>query len=156
MSYDLYLFDLADSDDAEAAARRLDELNKSVFAGAGEGKHKERLAQALMEADRRYQKFEKDYQAIADFEGISLDEAMKRYDWLELNGPPDAKLAQITIHADFVVIEWYSGTSEAEMTRYLRLICRETGYAVFDPQSCKIMRFPNDEIASGSFPGNSE
>jgi hypothetical protein len=50
-------------------------------------------------------------------------------------------MAQISIHGEHIHVAWYSGTSADEMDGYLRGLCRETGYAVFDPQTSTIRRY---------------
>src|SRR5690606_18896016 len=110
MSYDLYLLELP-SDDPDEARSRLDERIVRARDESVPPEQKEGAAEALMNADSRFQPFKKDYQAIAEFEGISVEEARKRYDELELNGPAEEKLAQFVFDNGYITVHWYSGTT---------------------------------------------
>ena len=140
MSYDLYLLELP-SDDLNEARSRLEERLARARGESTPPELKEGAAEALMNADSRFQPFKKDYQAIAEFEGISVEEARKRYDELELNGPGEEKLAQFVFDNGYIAVHWYSGTTPEEMLNYLEILCRETGYAVFDPQASTVTRY---------------
>ena len=140
MSFDLILLEVSTDADAATVTERVAELDARTLEGTGHLERKQRLAAAIMSVEPRYQVGEKDYDAIAEFEQISMEEARRRYDYVQLDGPSDQKMAQIVIHGEHIVIHWYSGTDEDEMDSYLRVLCDETGYAVFDPQGSLILR----------------
>jgi hypothetical protein len=85
--------------------------------------------------------FKLQYKKIAAFEKITIGEARKRYRYVELNGPDRGNGIQITLYdrsATVTVPLWHGGPAAAavfeEISEYLRVIRRETGYDVFDGQ----------------------
>jgi hypothetical protein len=145
MSFDLYIFDLeAGPDELSRAHERMLALNSTWNNPGSLDSDKERMKQVLagliMAANPLYTPFDIDHKAIANWQKITEDEAKTRYRYVELDGPPDKKMAQIVLHDDWVTIHWYSGTNRDEMIQYLRLLCTETGWAVYDPQAGKVDR----------------
>lgn len=138
MSYDLFLLALPNGADAAAGLDQLAGLEAGTATPAAKcDRHV--LAKLLMELEPRYTIFEKDYEEIANFEGITSDEARRRDDCVELDGESnDGPLAQFIIHDDRVEVHWYPGTSEAQMNSYLRTLCHKAGYNVLNPQDGSI------------------
>ena len=143
MSFDLYLLPLEPDDDYETA----DRLIAQLFQGADiSGPYDARkFAKVLIDLDSRFRPIEMDYAAIARYERISEDDARRRYDHLELNGPESQCLAQFTFCRNYIVIHWYSGTSSEEMNRYLEVLCKVSGLTVVDPQSSVVLRPSEDD-----------
>ncbi len=103
---------------------------------------KEKIANALMLSNPRLERFMLDYEEIAKFEKISIDEARRKYTHIELNPPEGDNAIQITIETDHVSVTtpyWYEGDEARgvfkEISTYLRLIRKEAGYFVYDPQN---------------------
>ncbi len=148
MSYDLYLVALPPKADIAGAMDLLQALEDKTDRAISTYDRR-RLAEFLMQLDPRYERFEKDYQEIGKLMGITEAEARKQDDCEELNWHTDAKPgAQFIIYDDRVTIHWYSGTSEAEMNRYLQALAEETGYSVVDPQEGSIQRFPSKKASA--------
>ena len=49
-------------------------------------------------------------------------------------------IAQFVFYRNYVEIHWSDATSEEEMNRYLKAICKRTGLMVYDPQNEKVYR----------------
>jgi hypothetical protein len=135
MSYDLFLLRLPEGANVEAALGLFDQLETRTASALG--KHdRHSLANLIMDADPRYEIFQKDYEEIGRFEAITAQEARDRDDSLELNGEADGKpMAQFILYDDRVVIHLNSGTTELEMSKHLEVLCKKTGYTAVDPQS---------------------
>jgi len=136
MSYDLYLLPLNDDAspvDANALLESQDDNGDPVI--------QQQIVDALMAHDPRLVPFDRDYAAIAEFEGITFDDAKRKWGSTELNGPDDARLAQFQISGSSACIHWSSGTTPEEMQQYLEIICRVAGFAVYDPQEMTIQRY---------------
>ena len=134
MSFDLHLFDIpGELEGSDLLYEMLEELD-----GASDEEDRamqQKIVDALIKLDPRLEPFERDYEAIAKFDGISVEEA--KLWWgrsTELNGPEDQALAQFQVSGNLVTIHWYSGTSQEEMQKYLETICAVSGFKVFDPQ----------------------
>jgi hypothetical protein len=103
---------------------------------------KRRVADALIAHNQQLQVYKFDFDEIAKFEKISLDEARLKFRHLELNGPEDERSGiQIKLfddEASVTVPFWHEGEEAAEIFHeirtYLNIIRRETGYLIFDPQ----------------------
>ena len=141
MSTDLYLLPLEDSEGPDEAAKKLRNL---AATGAGE-QLMAQLAAIIKRVDQRYREAEKDFTKLAAFFKIDEDEARKRFGAIQLDGPPEDRLAQFEICNTHVAIHWYSGTTKRDMAAYLEALCTESGYAIFDPQSHVVFRF-GDEL----------
>lgn len=94
-----------------------------------------------MDLDERFVPFDRDYAALAEFEGSSIDETKRKWGATELNGPNDESLAQFQVAGNSACIHWYSGTTQEEMKQYLETICRVSGFSVYDPQDMTIHRY---------------
>ena len=105
-------------------------------------RRKERIAQALVAAHPTLKRFVIDYEEIAKFHQISPEEARLQYRHIELDSPEDEPAIQITIYDEYVAINvpyWYEGedavTTFQQISEYLRIIRREAGYFIYDPQT---------------------
>src|SRR5687767_11392339 len=73
---------------------------------------KQRTAAALMAANPQLTVFQMRYEEIAVFEKISMEEARKRYRYVELNGPEGGSGIQITLHDNSAAVTvpfWHEG-----------------------------------------------
>ena len=102
---------------------------------------KRRTAAALVAANPQLWIFAIQYEEIAAFEKITVEEARRRYRYVELNGREKGNGIQIVLFDRSAVVRvpwWHAGASAAvvfeEVLEYMRLISRETGYKVFDDQ----------------------
>jgi hypothetical protein len=108
------------------------------------------LAAALRAAEPALQEVPVDHAEIARFEGITEAEARRRYRSTELHGPEDGARIQISLHDTWASVEmpWGSRASRdrdlAELWRYLEVLAREGGFAVFDPQGPNVV-----DVAAG-------
>ena len=138
MSFDLFLFRVAPDADYRVARAMLDDLMDKK---ATDPKFDARDAvDALLQVEPRYQRRTFDYAALAHATHISEDEARKQFDFVSVESPLEMPMAQFCFCQSYISVNWYSATSAAELERYLKELCRVTGYAVVDPQNGQIMR----------------
>ncbi len=102
---------------------------------------KRRVADQLIAHNPQLQLFQFPYDKIAQFEKLSLEEARRKYRHLELNGPEGGNGIQMILwddDASLTVPFWHerekAGHAFRELWNYLEIVCRETGYAIYDPQ----------------------
>jgi hypothetical protein len=144
MSYDLYCYKSQlgrpDLDEAQAVIEVEEgEENEDVESDPAT---KLKIAKALLDFNPRLESFEFDYNAIAELQKISADEAKEQFDHIELNTPEGDLATQITIFDNNVSITipyWYSG-DKAKMvfdnvSEYTKIIRKTAGYFVYDPQT---------------------
>jgi len=158
MSYDLHLLSSRPGGDALRVARALvtqeqEVINPGLPVPAKEAQNR-RLANALVEANPRLEVFEFDYAAIAAQRGVTEEDARARYRHLELNGPEDGNGIQITLYDDTIDITvpyWHqpeaAGRVFEEIWRYLELLEREGGFAIYDPQLDRMLTLTVDRLA---------
>ena len=129
MSYDLYLFRLDTNADFKAARAMLDDLmdNKitdPVFDARD-------AVDALAKIEPRY----------------GLEPLRRGRDFVQLVGPEKLRMADFVFSPSYISTSLWSGTTRDELDRYLKELCRVTGYSVLDPQSGQIYRLqPNGEL----------
>jgi len=156
MSYDIHLV-LADSGDNRLeSVRTLVERSDEAGINSGPGNpekeaRKQRLLGLLLRDNPDVQPFQFNYAVIAAQDGISEDEARIRYRHIELNGPDDGNGVQITLYddtADITVPYWHQPPRASivfeEMWRYLDILEREGGFAVYDPQLDRLLDLATD------------
>jgi hypothetical protein len=142
MSYDFELFRRRADEDPRVTARRDPEDIGATPLDPKKEALKRKVAEALIlhNPDLEISKF--DYEAIAKLEKISVEEARLKYRHLELNvAEYDCNGIQITLfddEASVTVPYWHEGDKAKEtfqeIWNYLWIICRETGYLIYDPQ----------------------
>lgn len=138
MSFDLFLFRIAPDADFHAASAVLDDLmDKSLTDTKFDARE---AVDTLLNVEPRYRRREFDYAALAHARRTSEGEVRREFDFVSVDGPRDLPMAQFCFCQSYISISWYSGTSAAELERYLKELCRVTGYSVMDPQSGQIMR----------------
>ena len=97
-----------------------------------------RLSKALVKFDPRLEIFEIDYDSVAESQSISVAEAHKFIDYVEVNTPEEAEdYIQFCIGREVVSISYGFGSSVEFIERimeYVAFICKETGYFLYDPQ----------------------
>jgi hypothetical protein len=142
MSFDLYLLPLNSADDADTVMQLFEQSETGEPDGIQASVDVRTAGNVLRTLEPRYEPFDVDYAEIARSENISTEEAKAKYSYNEMNGPEDAKppLAQFIFYPNYVIVHWYSGTSEPDMFRYLKGICKYAQLSLFDPQDEKIYR----------------
>ena len=147
MSYDFSLFrpragedplDTARTGSADLPSTPLDPQMEAL---------KRKVADALIAHNPKLEVFQLDYDAIATFENISVEEARRKFRYLELNGPVDDDNGiQITLFDDeaSVTVPYWHESDKAtntfrEIWNYLEIINRETGFLIYDPQSDRLI-----------------
>ncbi len=124
MSYDLYCYKSQlgrpDLDEAQAVIDvEEDEENEDVQSDPAT---KLKIAKALLDFNPRLESFEFDFNAIAELQKISVDEAKEQFDHIELNTPEGDLATQITIFDNNVSITipyWYSGDKAKTVSTFL-------------------------------------
>ncbi|HIC87842.1 MAG TPA: hypothetical protein EYP04_00315 [Anaerolineae bacterium] len=157
MTYDLHAFRPTPGRDPIPVARRLlaeqeqgADINPGPLDPAAE-RVKKRLADALRRAVPELQVFSFDFSLIAQAQGISIDEAKRRYRHLELNAPDDGSGIQIILYddrAELHVPYWHGGEEAEEVFREvwtcLGTLQEERRYAIYDPQLDRILDLDAD------------
>jgi len=146
MSYDFRLFKRRSGEDPIVTARRDSEEYSSTPRDSAKEALKRRVADALIAQNPKFEFFQFGYDEIARFEKISVSQARLKYRHLELNGPDaGGNGIQITLfddEASVTVPFWHERDKAADTFReiwsYLEIICRETGYMVYDPQTDRV------------------
>jgi aminoglycoside 6'-N-acetyltransferase I len=102
---------------------------------------KRRVAERLIARNPQLQLYQFPYEKIAQFEKISLEETRRKYRHLELSGPEGGNGIQVTLWDDeaLLTLPFWHELEKAEgafleLWNYADIVCRETGYAVYDPQ----------------------
>ena len=102
---------------------------------------KRRVAERLIARNPQLQLYQFPYEKIAQFERLSLEETRRKYRHLELNGPEGGNGIQVTLWDDDASLSlpfWHelkkAEQAFLELWSYADIVCRETGYAVYDPQ----------------------
>lgn len=147
MSYDFVLLKPRDGEDPRVTAQEYSQEFPSTPLDAQKEALKRRVADALINHNPQLEVFEFGYDQIAKLEKISLEEARGKYRHLELNGPEDdGKGIQITLfddEASVTVPFWHVGSKVEDIFReiwsYLKIIGREAGYVIYDPQIDRII-----------------
>jgi len=145
MSYDIYCYksklDRPDLDEAIAVIE-IDEDEVVI----SDPETKLRIAKALIDYNPRLESFDFDYEEIAKFRGLNVDQAKEAFDHIELNTPEGDFATQITIFDNNVSITvpyWYSGNESNEVfnmiQEYAKIIRKTAGYFVYDPQTEQVL-----------------
>lgn len=153
MSYDLFAFPKIDGETpSETAARLLSDpetCDENPADPAIEALSKD-IVDALRQEFPDLQPFQLDYERIAEFDKISVEQARARYRYVELNGSDEAGM-QITVHPDHTVITvpyWHKGDDArrvfAEIWHMVRTIQRTSGFVIFDSQHDRAISLDRD------------
>ena len=146
MSYDIYCYqsDLGYPDVDEATRLTSDE-DEEIVIDDHVAKIDE-IAKALADYNPDFNRFQFDYTQIAVLHCITVEEAQRQFRHAELNTSEGALVTQIQIMGSSALITipyWYTGKSAAmvfeKVNQYLKIIRKEAGYLVFDPQTGKHM-----------------
>jgi len=97
---------------------------------------KERLARAIEQLVPDFERFQKDWSAIAESEGITVEEARRQFASIELNWDRDSYV-QVIVDEHVVSIHHGNGGGDpqlATLRAVLHLLDRE-GLSIYDPQN---------------------
>jgi hypothetical protein len=142
VSFDLFLFRLDPSADIKTASALLHSLaDKKTVDPSFDART---AVDALLKIEPRYSRRDFDYAALAKIRRTSEEVVREEFDFIAVEGPMGVKLAQFSFSRSYISVSWYSGTTEQELDRYLKELCRVTGYSVFDPQNGVIYRLQPD------------
>lgn len=146
MSYDLYCYrpssDVPNAAEAELAIEAINAAEESGATVESSPEVRESIVAALLTHNPRLERFAFNFDKIAESEGISEEEARRRYDHVELNAPQGDLAIQFTVYGDHVNITmpyWYKDERAdqlfSELSGYLKVIRRTAGFFVHDPQT---------------------
>jgi hypothetical protein len=151
MTYDFRMFACKPNEDPLVLARRESpEFSESAPDPANEAR-KHHLADALKRLHPYLMRFSFDYEKIAIFEGITVEQAGAKYRHIELTDSREGNGVRIIIFDDEVWLTapyWHPATTAAEVFReiwsYLGLIEQEVRYASYDVQLERILDIDKD------------
>ena len=143
MSYDIYCYKSKSiKPNIEEARAIIENEEKSFNISQEQEAIMEKIAESLIEYNPRLKRFKLDYDEIVKTRKISMDEAKRLFNYIELNPPDDDNGIQITVDVDHVFITtpyWYEGDDAKNVFKvvsdYLKIIKKTTGYLVYDPQA---------------------
>jgi len=157
MSYDIYCYqsDLGYPDVDEATHLTSDEDEEII--SDDQVATIDKIAKALADYNPDFNRFQFDFTQIAVLQCITVEEAQRQFRHAELNTSEGALVTQIQIMGSSALITipyWYTGNSAAmvfeKVNQYLKIIRKEAGYLVFDPQTGKAYD-PEKEDIDGLF-----
>jgi hypothetical protein len=147
VSYDFYLFAAGEGVDPRAVAAADEEGFESGPRDPAKEAAKRKVADALIAHDPGLELSAFDYDDIARLHRMRLDVAYERVRHLELTdvsaGGSGAQIMLFDDSASVTVPFWHEGAgARADLERvwtYIDVICRATGYEVFDPQLDRVI-----------------
>lgn len=156
MSYDIFIYKsklgIPDEDEADSV---INADNYEFTKNSESDNAKLTIVKALTDYNPKLSAFDFDYQKIAKLSSISLEEAMKNFDHIELNPQEDEIAIQLTVYDNHVFITvpyWYQGEKARQLFNdikgYIKVIHKTAGYFVFDPQTAKVFD-PSQENFEG-------
>lgn len=138
MSYDLYFVPRAAGSDADAVNAFLEDADGKPT-GPDETSHNG-LAAALQEQHPALERFEPDFEEVARLHGVSVEEARRIHDLVELNASEKTGI-QITLfpnQASITVPYWHTGSAAvsvfAKVRQYADVLTERGRFRIFDPQ----------------------
>ena len=155
MSYNLVLVRVppnSSDEEVERAVEALNEAEKSPPPSASDAEaesRKRRLAEALLEECPELEGGELNYAELARAEDITEEEARRRYRWWSIVGPEEGAGFSITLYDTFVTVDMAAGGTDQDyedLSRYLRILVREGGFTVWDPQGPNVMDVPTEPV----------
>lgn len=92
---------------------------------------KRTLADLLLKMQPNFEEFIILHDEIAKFDNISVEEARRKYRYIEINGPS----VQYIIFDNYIALGVYSNVDAVELDAVLTALSTEGGFVLFDPQS---------------------
>jgi hypothetical protein len=149
MGVDFYLLPKRAVDaDATKARNWLERENRrfgeipSAFDPATETR-KRTLADLLVKMKPEFREFNIEHAQIAEFEKIWVDEARRKYCYIEINGPG----IQFTVFDQYIALGVYSKIDSEELDAVLTALSVEGGFVLFDPQSDTVIDLSEESFA---------
>jgi hypothetical protein len=121
--------------------RRFAEIPNALDAAAEARKRK--LADLLLKIKPDFEEFKLRYEEIATFDKISVDEARRKYRYIEINGPG----VQFTVFDHYIALGVYSQIDAEELDPVLAALSAEGGFVLFDPQSEVVIDLSEESFA---------
>ncbi len=103
---------------------------------------KRKFADLLLKMRPDFEEFDLQYDQIAEFERISVDEACRKYRHIEINGPG----VQFTVFDRYIVLGIYSKINVEELDAILAAISAAGGFVLFDPQSDEVVDLREESV----------
>jgi hypothetical protein len=152
MSYDFTLFRRRPGEDPLVTVERGGEGFPTTPPDPESEAIKRKAADALLAFNPKLEMARFDYDAIARSQGISVEEARLTHRHLELTDPEEGGYGvQIMLfdnEGGVTVPYWHDGEKAAaafgEIWAYLKVICRETDYLVYDAQIGRVLDLSAD------------
>lgn len=104
---------------------------------------KRKLADLLLKMKPDFEEFGIRHEEIAEFEKISLDEARRKYRYIEINGPG----VQFTVFDHYIALGVYSKIDSEQLDAVLAALSAEGGFVLFDPQSDAVTDLSEESFA---------
>lgn len=142
MSYFLYCYksDLGWPDLKEA--KKVVDVKEGEQQRVADTGIKRTIANALMQYNPTLESPEMDIEELAELQGISIEEAEREFNQVELQTPEGELSTQITIFDNIVIIAvplWYKDEDAdavfQKVDAYTKVVRRVAGYFVYDPQT---------------------
>ena len=143
MSYDFYLLPSSVINSDPVLARNFLSQESQRFATIAETANieaeirKRVLAETLLKMKPDYRELYFDYAAIAAFEDICVEDARRKYRFIEINGTQSVGI-QFHFCDNYAVVHCHFGIASDELDAILYSLCMVGDYVVFDPQKDKI------------------
>jgi hypothetical protein len=155
MGYDFYSFRVPAGEDPMTIADRLlgeDEGELAPHASSPEIEaKKEAMANAILEKNPQMTRFQLRHDEIAKMENTSIDEARRKYRYIEINPPDDGNGVQVHLYDAYATVSvpyWHQGEQAAAVFReiwgHLETLGREGGYETYDPQLGRVLDLERD------------
>jgi hypothetical protein len=155
MSYDLWSFPVASGEDPLVVAQRLQaaEEGESTPGDADPAMEarKKALADAIIAQNPEMKPFALQYDQIAEMEKITVEEAKKRFRYIELDAGEGGNGIQITLYdvcATVTAPYWHQGEKAEvvfrEMWEYLQILHKRGGFVTYDPQLERMLCLDRD------------
>ena len=154
MSYDFLCFRPRSGEDPLTTAHAIEQEEEDIQARGPDElteARKRALADALIAKNPALTPFALEYDQIAEFRGITVEEAKRKYTYIELDGPDDGPGIQITLYDEYATVTvpyWHTGAKAQEVFEeiweYLRVIRDKAEFVIFDPQVERILDLDRD------------
>lgn len=153
MSYDFRLcLPQAGRSQEEIATSDIEDLGSITDPVPAKEERKQRISAALIARNPKLEPFAFGFDEIAKLENITVEDAKKKYRYIELNTPlEESNGIQITLfddEASVTVPYWYEGAAARrvfeEIWIYLEIIEREGGFFTYDPQIARVLDLEKD------------
>jgi hypothetical protein len=143
VSYDLFMLAPEEGVKPQDQLERFDAEERESGSDPAIEERKRRIAEALKQADARYDESIFDYERIAEMDGTSVEEARSRNRNIQLMAEGGLEINLYDHHADFNFPYWDSldvETLMGDIERAATIIAAETGWKLYDPAARSLHR----------------